>query len=92
MVTLGFLQRTYVNLDVFCSSIMDGITFHYLVNLAGKKTLDMSIMIVYFYKSLYTNINVKFHDGLKNPSLDENDIHNIHNSKMQKKKKKTLYA
>ena len=62
LVAQGFSQRPSIDYEETYSSIMDTITFRYLISLTVFEGLDMRLMnvvIAYLYGSIYIDIYIK---------------------------------
>ena len=62
LVAQGFSQRPSIDYEETYSSIMDTITFRYLISLTVFEGLDMRLMnvvIAYLYGSIHTDIYMK---------------------------------
>lgn len=67
LVAQNFLQRPGIDYEEMHSSIVDAITFRYLIRLTASEGLDMHLMVVvtaYLYRSLDNDINMKISEGL----------------------------
>ncbi|KAJ9539547.1 hypothetical protein OSB04_032280 [Centaurea solstitialis] len=70
LVVQGFSQRPGIDYEETYSSVMDVITFRYLISLVVSEKLNMQLMdlvITYLYGDLDTEIYMRVPDGLKLP-------------------------
>ena len=68
LVAQWFSQRSSIDFVQTYSSVMDGITFLYLISLTTNMNFDMQLMDVvtaYLYGSLNAHIYMKIPDGFK---------------------------
>jgi hypothetical protein len=73
LVAQGFTQRPGINFNETYSSIMNGITFRYLISLATQKHLSLyliDVMTAYLYGSLDSDIYMKVPDGISVPNAN----------------------
>ena len=66
LVAQWFSQRSSIDFDQTYSSVMDGITFLYLISLTANMNLDMQLMdavAAYLYGSLNIHIYMKIPYG-----------------------------
>ena len=66
----GFSQRPGIDYEETYSSVMDAITFRFLISLAVSEELDMRLMDVitaYLYGSIGSDIHMKIPEGFKLP-------------------------
>ena len=70
LVEQEFLQRPAINYEETYSSLVDAITFWYLINMAVHEKLEIHLMDVfttYLYRSLDHNIFMNIPEALKVP-------------------------
>ncbi|KAM2623255.1 hypothetical protein TB2_027778 [Malus domestica] len=70
LVAQGFSQRPGIDYEETYSSVIDAITFRYLISLVISEKVDMQLMDVitaYLYGELDTDIYIKVPEGLKLP-------------------------
>jgi hypothetical protein len=75
LVAQGFTQRPGIDYDDTYSLVMSGITFRYLISMAGNLNLKMQLMDVvtpYLYGSLDSEIHLRVPKGLKIPGPNQN--------------------
>ena len=68
LVAQGFSQKPGINYEETFSSVMDAITYHFLISLAVPKGLDMclmNVMTTYLYGSMDNDIYMKIPEGFK---------------------------
>jgi hypothetical protein len=85
LVAQGFTQRPDIDFNETYSSVMNGITFRYLISLATQKHLSLQLMDVvtaYLYGSLNSDIYMKVPDGIS--ILNTNLGHNMYCVKLNK--------
>jgi hypothetical protein len=73
LVAQGFTQRPDIDFNETYSSVMNGITFRYLISLATQKRLSVQLMDVvnaYLYGSLDSNIYIKNPDRIFVPNAN----------------------
>ncbi|GKE07280.1 putative RNA-directed DNA polymerase [Tanacetum coccineum] len=71
LVAQSFSQRPGIDYEETYSSVMDAITFRYLISLAVSKNLEMRLMDVvtaYLYGSIDNDIYMKIPEGFKIPN------------------------
>jgi hypothetical protein len=79
LVAHEFTQRPDIDFNETYSSVMNGITFQYLISLATQKRLSLQLMDIvtaYLYGSLDSYIYIKVLDGISVPNA--NVGHNIY--------------
>ena len=87
LVAQDFSQRLIINYEETYSSIMDIITFRFLIGLAVSKTLDMhliDVVVVYLYGLLDKDIHVKIFEGFIMSKAFCNELKHIYSIKLQK--------
>jgi hypothetical protein len=75
LVAQAFTQRPNIDFNETYSSVMNGITFRYLISLAIQSHLSLQLMDVvttYLYVSLDSDIYMKVPDGIPNPNMHAN--------------------
>jgi hypothetical protein len=85
LIAQGFTQRPKVDFNDTYSSVMNGITFRYLISLAIEKHLSLQLMDVvtaYLYGSLNSDIYMKVPDEISVPNTNAN--HNMYCVKLVK--------
>ena len=86
LVAQGFSQRPGIDYEETYSSVMDAITFRFLISLAVSKGLDMRLMDVittYLYGSIDNDIYMKIPERFKLPEANNTKPRNTCSIKLQ---------
>ena len=87
LIAQGFLHRPDIDYKETYSSMMDTITFRYLICLAISERLDLCLMDVvtaYLYGSLDNDIYVKIPEGFQMPEETNSKYCSIYSIKLQR--------
>ena len=80
LVAQGFTHRPVIDFDETYSSVMDGITFRYLISMAASMNLQMKLMdvvTVYLYGSLDAEIYMKVPEGITVPKPEKRNMYSV---------------
>ena len=86
LVAQGFSQKPGINYEETFSSVMDAITYHFLISLAVPKGLDMclmNVMTTYLYGSMDNDIYMKILKGFKLPEANYTKPRSMYSIKLQ---------
>ena len=87
LVAQGFSQKPGIDYEEIYSSVMDAITFRFLISLAVSEELDMRLMDVitaYLYGSIDSDIHMKILEGFKLPEVVSTKPHSMLSIKLQR--------
>nr|GEV55691.1 putative RNA-directed DNA polymerase [Tanacetum cinerariifolium] len=87
LVAQGFSQRPGIDYEETYSSVMDAITFRYLIRLAVSRNLEMRLMDVvtsYLYGSIDNDIYMKIPKGFKIPESLSSKPKEMYSIKLQR--------
>ena len=87
LVAQDFSQRPEIDYEETYFSVMDAITFRYLISLAVSKNLEMCLMdvvTVYLYGSLDSDIYMKIPEGFKMSEASSSKSKELYSIKLQR--------
>ena len=87
LVAQGFSQRPGIDYEETYASVMDAITFRFLISLVIIENLDMRLMDVvttYLYRSLDNDIYMKIPEGYKMPDAYNSKSRSMYSIKLQR--------
>ena len=87
LVAQGFSQRLGIGYDETYSSVIDIITFRYLISLSVSEGLDMRLMDVvtaYLYGILENDIYMEVLEGFQLPQVNTSQPRNMYSIKLRR--------
>ena len=97
LIAQGFSQRPVIDYEETYSSVMDAITFRFLIGLVVSEILDthlMDVVAAYLYGSLDKDIHMKIPEGFTMLGAFCNESRSVYSIKLQKslyRLKQSLY-